>query len=287
MRWLSMLLTLAAVNALGDTCVFLGPWSVRSPNGRWQMVISNRFATLLESNKPRAHWRLASSHPMGPMAAMVANDGTLVTFGNGCSEGPSTSDVVIYRPDGKLVRSLGMRDFMTAEDIATLPRSVSSTHWSGRHRIDEETQQLVLDVQGPPRGFVMPISLESGEPLQPVRRHFYVPEYEPVVTIEPAKADGRCDDAEELAAHARELQLPPYPVVAQKARIAGDVIVEVRVDGAGALDGVRLLKPLPFGLDRAVEETVRGWRFAPPGRPACGRFVTHFARRLVPPPALD
>lgn len=272
MRWMAMLLALAAADAAADTCVFYDSWSVRSPNGEWRLVFSSGHATLLESNKPRAHWRLANDNTVGPGWAMVANDGTLVTLGNGCNEGPSKTDVVIYRPDGKLVRSLGMRDFLVAEDIAALPRSVSSTHWWGQHRIDEDKRQLVLEVKGPTHGFSMPVSLETGETLAPVKRHFYVPEYRYTVTVDPAV---RCDSGQPVAQPVDQ-ELPVYPVVARKARITGDVIVEVKVDAAGAVDSVKFIKPLPFGMDRAVDEAVHHWRFAPPGQPACGRFVTHF-----------
>ena len=278
MRWMAILLALAAAGASADTCVFFDSWSVRSPNGEWRLVVSGGHATLLESNKPRVHWRLVNESTVGPGGALLANDGTAVTFGNGCSEGPSASDVVIYRPDGKLVRSLGMRDFLVAEDISLL------RHWAGQHRIDEDKKQIVLEVKGPPHGFSMPISLESGEMLAPVRRRFYVPEYQYSVAVDPAV---RCADSAQLLAQPVEQELPAYPPVAQKARITGDVIVEVRVDAAGAIDAVRFIKPLPFGLDRAVEEAARHWRFAPPGRPACGRFVTHFDRQQLPPPAID
>ena len=56
---------------------------------------------------------------------------------------------------------------------------------------------------------------------------------------------------------------PNYPEVARKARIAGIVIVECVIDKNGTVQNVKVLKPLPFGLDQAAADAVRKWRFKP------------------------
>jgi periplasmic protein TonB len=56
---------------------------------------------------------------------------------------------------------------------------------------------------------------------------------------------------------------PSYPEVARKARISGIVIVECIIDKNGTVRNVKVLKPLPFGLDQAAVDAVQKWRFRP------------------------
>jgi protein TonB len=68
---------------------------------------------------------------------------------------------------------------------------------------------------------------------------------------------------------------PTYPEVARKARIAGIVIVECTINKNGDVTDVRVLKPLPFGLDQAAVDAVRRWKFRPGtlnGQPVDGLY---------------
>lgn len=279
---------LVAANAVADTCVTpSGPRKTQSANGEWRLVIEQRRATLSRQNRRKARWTL----PNEPMRVLVANDGTTITFGSGCSEATGDHDIAIYRPDGTLARSLVLSDLLVAQDVAALP-----THWSGTHRIDEEKHQLILEVNGPPRMLELPVSLETGTPLVPIKRHFFVPQFEPVVSIASDRNDPlatrRCEGGVavagfDLLSRALDLPLPSYLAVAVKARIEGDVVLEVRVTPAGSVDSVTVIKPLPFGLDEAAREAARQWRFGPLRRTVCGRFVARFAMRQLPPPPID
>jgi TonB family protein len=279
---------LVAANVVADTCVTpSGPRKMQSANGEWRLVIDQQHATLSRQNRRKARWTL----PNEPMRVIVANDGTTITFGSGCSEATGDHDVAIYRPDGTLVRSLAMADLLVAEDVAALPK-----HWSGAHRIDEEKHQLILEVNGPPRMFELPVSLETGTPLGPIKRHFFVPQFEPVVSVASDRNDPlaarRCEggiavSGFDLLSRAIDLPLPPYPAAAVKARIEGDVVLEVKVVPAGSVDSVTVVKPLPFGLDEAARDAARKWRFGPLPRTMCGRFVARFAMRQLPPPPSD
>jgi TonB family protein len=56
---------------------------------------------------------------------------------------------------------------------------------------------------------------------------------------------------------------PVSTPLAKRAHISGIVILELIVDKEGHLTNVRILKPLPMGLDAAAEQAVRQWEFRP------------------------
>ena len=56
---------------------------------------------------------------------------------------------------------------------------------------------------------------------------------------------------------------PAYPAVARKARISGIVIVEMIIERDGHVSDVRVLKPLPVGLDQAAVDAARTWKYKP------------------------
>ena len=69
---------------------------------------------------------------------------------------------------------------------------------------------------------------------------------------------------------------PVYTREARAARVQGIAILEAIIDEEGTVTSVRVLKGLPMGLDRAAQEAVEQWRFAPAtryGQPVSVYFV--------------
>lgn len=56
---------------------------------------------------------------------------------------------------------------------------------------------------------------------------------------------------------------PRYTEAARRAGIQGAVIVEAIIDEQGNVDNVRVLRSLPFGLDREAVSAVQQWKFTP------------------------
>lgn len=59
---------------------------------------------------------------------------------------------------------------------------------------------------------------------------------------------------------------PVYTEEARLERVQGVAILETVIDETGSVTGIRMLKGLPFGLDRAAVEAVKTWKFEPATR---------------------
>lgn len=223
---------------------------------------------------------------------LVADSGrylvaALGIYGGPCSGRLKAKDTVVtvFRSDGSQAGSLTVGDVLVESDLNTL--SYPSDTFTLRHESDR-TERLVLSVDvrtdgnGPPVGREQHIDLETARlldgkhPLFPLAGIYAEPGNTAVappkgrVAIEPDAFFAALVDA----------PLPEMPRVATLARIRGTVIIEADVDERGRVESLRVVKPLPFGLDVAAAVAVRQWRFRPfrvDGRPvkATGRIVFH------------
>jgi hypothetical protein len=209
---------------------------------------------------------------------------------------------------------LKVSDILTPSDATRLSMGDAAVSYSLRHESDA-SEVLVLSFAAQPRNMERRIDLAGGALLDEKRDLYPAPRVYATATgaelrrdYEPSSgcADGFGGsdllrlDSNELFARAVAGPLPPFPVIALKARIRGMVRVEVIVSETGDVLCTRRT-PFPFGIADAAEQAVRRWRFRPvleDGRPvkAVGEILVHFKdlsedewreRTLQAPPAVD
>ena len=199
--------------------------------------------------------------------------------------------VVIYRPNGALVKKFGLLDLLTAGDIETLPHSVRSIWWGGEHYIDDANGILILRVVANGRSpweddakyHELKIELATGRPLESKRDLFPQPRVFSSVDAGTAPAPSNaspgkptCASAEEsfdspefvrvpsgqLYVKAKGRPLPPYPPIAKVAHVQGTVIVEILVSKVGDVICARSLSGHPLLRAVAVAAALK-WKFEP------------------------
>jgi protein TonB len=79
----------------------------------------------------------------------------------------------------------------------------------------------------------------------------------------------------------RKTPPPLYPPIAMPSRITGSVVLDIVIDRDGSVSGYRILKPLPFRLNEAAIDAVKGWKYTP-ARNAEGKPVVSVITVSVP-----
>jgi hypothetical protein len=114
---------------------------------------TKKHARGLMEHLDRGQWQPVWDEPLlnevSPVEAIVSSSGQTVTFDNWHGMGFGKDVVVIYDDHGKLVRAMGLEDFLPKEYIEALPRSVSSIWWGSEHHFSADGKQLVLRVVVP------------------------------------------------------------------------------------------------------------------------------------------
>lgn len=101
----------------------------------------------------RTVWRAPLVNEVAPGEALVANGGRyVVTFDEWHMVGFGDHVVVIYGPDGRLIRSLKLQDILPEDYIYAIPRSISSIWWGGEHALSEDGERLILRIVVPSGG---------------------------------------------------------------------------------------------------------------------------------------
>jgi hypothetical protein len=109
---------------------------------------------LLEQRDAKGKWTPVWAgplmNPVAPVSVLVADDGRhVVTFDNWHSVGHGEHVIVIYGPEGALVRSLSLTDLVLQDYIEALPRSVSSLDWRRDARFAADGTSVVISVVVP------------------------------------------------------------------------------------------------------------------------------------------
>jgi len=237
-------------------------------------------------------WEFPLLNEVSPVSAIVSNNGDyVVTFDNWHGVGYGGDVVVVYRPNGAVVKKFGLEDLLTEGDIETLPHSVSSIWWGGEHYIDDANGILILRVVANGRSpweddakyHELKIELATGRPLESKRDLFPQPRVFSSVDAgtAPAPSDASpgkptCASAEEsfdspefvrvpsgqLYVKAKERPLLPYPPIAKAAHVQGTVIVEILVSKGGDVICARSLSGHPLLRAVAVAAALK-WKFEP------------------------
>lgn len=111
----------------------IGLLEKRGRDGKWEAVWVSRLL-----------------NHVAPVDVLVADNGRhVVTFDNWHSVGHGENVIVIYGPEGELVRSMALTDLVPSEYKDALPHSVSSLRWKKDAELDVSTAELVIDVLVP------------------------------------------------------------------------------------------------------------------------------------------
>lgn len=104
------------------------------------------------------------------------------------------------------------------------------------------------------------------------------PEPAPVVAAPPPTPPPAPTRAPGQLPRAISTPQPTYPAAAYRRGLQGEVEFEFTVAADGSVSDVRVLRSEPRGaFDREVINTVRRWRFEPPGEPVTGRRTIGFS----------
>jgi len=266
----------------------------------------NNYAkgTLFKQKEDGSYRKLRSFrlvNEFSPGDVIVSNSGThIATFDNWYNSGYGPESVVIYRSDGSVVRQLALEDFLTANDISTLPSTGHSglSRWWGRdHYFEDKTNLLVLRVVSSnenPGGssnyegakfYEVRLNPETGNLVEAKRD--LLPRWEAQVSSdsdqgivapgpgikapEPACVEQsgsatanspiRVSSAE-FYGRAVSKPLPRYPPIARQAHAEGTVVVEVVTNEAGKVTCARGLSGHPL-LVRVAVAAAKEWTFSP------------------------
>jgi len=174
----------------------LGLLEKRTASGKWEPV-----------------WAIPLLNPIAPVSVLISDDGRhVVTLDNWHSMGHGEHVVVIYGPEGKLVRSMALTDIVPADFVDALPHSVSSIQWRKREALTDAGTSVTIDMPIPgeeaysedAETIAFTISLSDGAVLLPDADKWEAAQ----CAAEKVIADLKRTEAERIAALVKPLTTP-------------------------------------------------------------------------------
>lgn len=91
-------------------------------------------------------WRKPLRNDVAPVAVVVLSGGAFMTLDNWHSMGYGRDAVVLYNASGEPSGHYALVDFLPAEYVKVLPRSVSSLQWRGTARANSDGRTITVPV---------------------------------------------------------------------------------------------------------------------------------------------
>ena len=118
-------------------------------SGRTNSLVGCRGTLLVKNDDSQWHqlWDKPLQNSLSPVTAVVADGGwRVITFDNYYSAGYGDEVIVFYSETGDLIRKYSLEALLSKEELARVPRSVSSRWWRSQVRLDEALGILIVDV---------------------------------------------------------------------------------------------------------------------------------------------
>lgn len=235
----------------------------------------------------RELWKIKLVNEVSPVNILVSNQGDyVVTFDNWHGVGYGDDVVAIYETTkGNLIKNLSLSDFLTENDIYNLPTSTSSIWWGGKHSINKENNQLVLQVTKGKSSFerdadffTITIELSTGRIIDEKRDRLPSLQFliEPidenqeknVAEISKNAKENECFEGNnfkkissaDFLKKAISQERPVYSPAAKAVRATGKIVVEMLVGERGDVECVRVISGHPL-LRYSILEALKKWKF--------------------------
>jgi Gram-negative bacterial TonB protein C-terminal len=252
--------------------------------------------------KGKKLWKVKLDNEVAPVEVLVSNNGDyVITFDNWHGTGYGDNVVAIYETStGKLLRKVGLEDFLTDSDIYNLPHSVSSIKWSGEHQIDYVKKNLVLKVVKPSKNrnefFDVRIDLVNGKVLDEkidrlpslqflleTKDSFDVSELKHILNEENScsiQKNFLSLKPSELLSKVLYKEIPKYPPAAKAVRATGLVIINVIISENGDVECVKTFAGHPL-LRAILQKAVSNWKFEKHNTKLAGQIIFSGKSALV------
>lgn len=193
---------------------------------------------------------------LAPSPRITAAEATESTVAG--QEVPDFNVHVMHSRKMLYVLSLKSDVFTGVIELASVPdvRTMTTT-------VGNRTYKWVFQVNSDGSGTANLEVTEGASLIATSTKSFDAPMAIPPVPPPPPRSDARRIDATMKPPKLISSVDAIYPEAAKKSGIAGMVILELIINEDGSVSDVRVIKPLPFGLDQAAVEAVRQFRFEP------------------------